>query len=319
MGVLRDHGFLVVSIVVNAVLAISVYLPYRTGQLSLATPGFFSIGGYVAAAMSTKLVTTDGPASTFRFLGADLVTFGTGTYPVGVVLLEMLIAAFVCAAVAVLVGTPAVRLRGIYLALATLAFVELVRVLALNIDALGGAVGIFNIPQPVRTQLGYLVLALPLLAFTILVVARLERSRHGLVAVALQEDELAANSMGIMPAYHKVLWLAIGAALAGSAGVIAAHLTNTWNSRQASFDGGVVLLAFVIVGGSRRWLGPIAGAVVLTLLPELLRWLGDADGVPRPLAVFLRDGRLIVFGVLLVLACSYLPHGLIRPRAEDRT
>lgn len=316
MGYLRDHGFLVVSIAINAVLAISVYLPYRTGQLSLATPGFSSIGGYVAAAMSTKLVATDGPASTFRLFGVDIVTFATGTYPIGVVLLEMLVAAVLTAAVAVLVGTPAVRLRGIYLALATLAFVELVRVLALNIDALGGAVGIFNIPQPVHTQLGYLALALPLLAFTVLLVARLERSRHGLAAIALQDDELAANSMGIAPGYHKVLWLAIGAALAGGAGVIAAHLTNTWNSRQASFDSGVVLLAFVIVGGSRRWLGPVAGAVVLTVVPEVLRWLGDADGMPRPLAVFLRDGRLIVFGVLLVAACSYLPHGLVRPREE---
>jgi branched-chain amino acid transport system permease protein len=312
VGYFRDNGFLMVSMVLNAVLALTVYLPYRAGQLSLATPGFYSIGGYLAATMSTKLVTIDGKASTFRLFGADLVTYATGTFPITVVILEMVLAAALCGVAAIVVGVPALRLRGIYLALATMAFVELVRVVALNVDALGGAVGIFKIPQPVRSQLGYLVMALPLLAVAAAFVARLERTRAGRAALALREDELAANAMGIYPAYHKVLWFALGGAFAGSAGVIAAHITNTWNSRQATFDTSVVLLAFLIIGGSRRWLGPVVGAVLLTALPEWLRSLGGRDGVPPALAKLLQDGRMIVFGVLLVLACSFSPQGLVR-------
>jgi branched-chain amino acid transport system permease protein len=314
MGYLRDNGFLVVSMLLNAVLALTIYLPFRAGQLSLATPGFYSVGGYVAAVMSTKLVVVDGPASTFRLFGRDIVTFGTGTFPIGVVLLEMLVAGVLCGVLAVIVGVPAVRLRGIYLALATMAFVELVRVVALNVEALGGAVGIFAIPQPVSSQLGYAVVAVPLLALAVVLVARMERTREGRAAVALREDELAANAMGIVPAYHKVLWFSIGGVLAGATGVVAAHLTNTWNSRQATFDNSVVLLAFLIIGGSRRWLGPIVGAVVLTALPELLRSLGGVDAMPDALASLLRDGRLIIFGVLLVVACIYMPQGMVRPR-----
>jgi branched-chain amino acid transport system permease protein len=314
MGYLRDNGFLVVSMVLNAVLALTVYLPYRAGQLSLATPGFYSVGGYVGAVMSTKLVTVDGNAATFRLFGVDLVTFATGTFPIGVVVLEMIVAALLCAALAVCVGVPALRLRGIYLALATMAFVELVRVLALNVESLGGAVGIFAIPQPVSSQLGYLVIAVPLLLLAIGLVIRLERSREGRAALALREDELAANSMGIHPAYHKVLWFVLGGALAGSAGVVAAHLTNTWNSRQATFDTSVVLLAFLIIGGSRRWAGPVVGAVLLTALPEWLRTLGGRDGMPAAAATLLQDGRMILFGALLVVACSFFPQGLVRPR-----
>ncbi len=319
MGYFRDNGFLIVSMVLNAVLALTVYLPYRAGQLSLASPGFYSVGGYLAAAMSTKLVTFEGNAATFRLFGADLVTYAKGTFPIGVVIIEMVLAAMLCAAAALVVGVPALRLRGIYLALATMAFVELVRVLALNIEPLGGAVGIFAIPQPVSSQLGYLVFALPLLALAIAVVVRLERSREGRAALALREDELAASSMGVYPAYHKVLWFVLGGAFAGAAGVVAAHLTNTWNSRQATFDTSVVLLAFLIIGGSRRWAGPVVGAIVLTAVPEWLRALGGRDGMPAALAKLLQDGRMILFGALLVVACSFAPQGLIRPRARVRS
>jgi branched-chain amino acid transport system permease protein len=195
-----------------------------------------------------------------------------------------------------------------------MAFVELVRVVALNIESLGGAVGIFAVPQPVSTQLGYVALALPLLLATVLLVVRLEHSREGRAALALREDELAANSMGIYPAYHKVIWFVLSGAVAGSAGVIAAHLTNTWNSRQATFDTSVVLLAFLIIGGSRRWAGPVAGAVLLTALPEWLRSLGARDGMPEAAATLLQDGRMILFGALLVVACSFFPQGLVRSK-----
>jgi branched-chain amino acid transport system permease protein len=111
-----------------------------------------------------------------------------------------------------------------------------------------------------------------------------------------------------------VLAFPLGGSLAGAAGVIAAHLTNTWNSRQATFDTSIVLLAFLIIGGSRRWLGAVVGAVLLTALPEWLRSLGGRELLPNAAAEFLQDGRLVVYGLLLVLACRFFPQGLVRTR-----
>src|SRR5258706_4512587 len=148
-ALLNDYGFLIVTMILAATLALSLYLPLMAGQLSLASPGFYALGGYIAAYMSTKI-----------FPIAD------GLYPLPLLLLEMTLAGVASGMLALLVGLPALRLRGIYLALATIAFVEIIRVLSLadNLESItGGAVGIFNIPQPFPTQAGYLWVALPLL------------------------------------------------------------------------------------------------------------------------------------------------------------
>src|ERR1051325_10771741 len=126
----NTYGFLIVSMVLAAMLALSLYWPLMAGQLSLASPGFYALGGYIAAVMSTKI-----------FPAADAGLPST-------LLIEMLIAGLAAGLLAVLVGIPALRLRGIYLALATIAFVEILRVLSLNLAITGGAVGIFGIPQP---------------------------------------------------------------------------------------------------------------------------------------------------------------------------
>ena len=127
----NTYGFLIVSAIFGAILGISVYLPLMAGQLSLATPGFYALGGYIAAIVSTKMRSDT-----------------TGTLPVWWVLLEMLAAGLISGLLAIVLGIPVLRLRGIYLAIATIAFVEILRVVALNLDITGGAVGIFGIPQP---------------------------------------------------------------------------------------------------------------------------------------------------------------------------
>ncbi len=295
-----DNGFLLVSMVLAAVLALSLYLPLMAGQLSLASPGFYAIGGYIAAYMSTKL---------FPIAG--------GLYPVWLVVLEMVVGGLVSGALAVLVGIPALRLRGIYLALATIAFVEIVRVLSL-VQAFepvtGGAVGVFNIPQPFGTQIQYMWLALPLLLISGWFVYRLERIRAGRAFVALREDELAADAMGINPTYYKVLAFTLGAIVAGMVGALSAHLLDAWNARQGTFDTGINVLAFVLIGGSRTFVGPIVGGLVLTALPELLRSLAGIGLLPPGVAQFLADGRTIIYGLLLALSTIFFPQGLITPR-----
>src|SRR3954469_7654102 len=176
----RSNSNVVVTMVFMAVLGLSLYLPLMAGQLSLASPGFYALGGYIAAYISTKIFPSE-----------------SGSYSIGLLLLEILLAAVVSGILAVLVGVPALRLRGIYLALATIAFVEILRVLSLaqELEPLtGGAVGIFNIPQPFPTKLGYMAIAGPLLLISSAFVYRLERIGAGRAFVAIREDELAADA-----------------------------------------------------------------------------------------------------------------------------
>lgn len=293
---LNTYGFLIVSMLLAAILGLSLYLPLMAGQLSLASPGFYALGGYIAAVMSTQVFTPSG-----------------GTFPVWQLLVEMALAGLAAGVLAVIVGIPALRLRGIYLALATIAFVEILRVVSLNLEITGGAVGIFGIPQPFRTQLGYLWVVLPLLLISMFFVYRLERIRIGRAFIAIREDELAADAMGIDLTYYKVLSFTLGAILAGIAGAVSAHFLNTWNARQGTFDASIAYLAFVLIGGSRTFWGPVAGGLALTALPEVLRAVAGIGGLPPFVAQFLREGRLIIYGVLLAIGTIFFPQGLITP------
>ncbi len=287
----------IVYMVLEALLGLSLYLPLMAGQLSLASPGFYALGGYIAAILSTKVF----PSS-------------NNLFPIPFLLLEMLIAGLISGILAVIVGIPALRLRGIYLAIATIAFVEVFRVVSLNLDITGGAVGIFGIPQPFPSQLQYLWIALPLLLISMVLFYRLERIRTGRAFIAIREDELAASAMGINPTYYKVLAFTLGAMLAGIVGVISAHFLNTWNARQGTFDASITYLTIVLIGGSRTFLGSVVGAIVLKVLLEIiLRRVADIAGLPTWLAQFLRDGRLIIYGCLIVLGTIFFPQGFVTP------
>jgi len=295
-GFFDTYGFLIVSMVLGAMLGLSLYLPLMAGQLSLASPGFYALGGYIAAILSTKVF-----------------TFSSSSFPIPLLLLEMLIAGVICGLLGVLVGIPALRLRGIYLAIATIAFVEVLRVISLNLEITGGAVGIFGIPQPFQTAIAYLWIAVPLLLISMFFLYRLERIRVGRAFAAIREDELAADAMGINPTHYKVLAFTLGAILAGIVGAISAHFLNTWNARQGTFDASIIYLTFVLIGGSRSFVGPVLGGMVFTALPEVLRAIADTNGLPSALAQFLRDGRLIIFGLLIVIGTIFFPQGLVTP------
>jgi branched-chain amino acid transport system permease protein len=196
------------------------------------------------------------------------------------------------------------RLQGIYLAIATIALVEIVRVAILNLPFTGGAIGIFGIPQPFPTAAGYLLPALGLLALAGWLCQRLEVMPLGRAMAAVRHDELAASCMGIDTTKVKLTAFVLSAVLAGSTGALAAHVLNTWNARQGSFDTAVTMLAFVILGGSRIWLGPVVGGLLLTALPELLRPVGD--------------GRLVLFGLVILLGPVLFPQGLITAALLER-
>ncbi|MEG3977755.1 branched-chain amino acid ABC transporter permease, partial [Microcoleus sp. herbarium8] len=257
------YGFLIVLMLLGAMLGLSLYLPLMTGQLSLASPGFYALGGYIAAILSTTVFQTTG-----------------GLFPLPLLLLEMIIAGAVSGLLGILVGIPALRLRGIYLALATIAFVEILRVLSLNLDITGGAVGIFGIPQPFATSIEYLWIVLPLLLVSMAILYRLERIRVGRAFAAIRADELAADAIGINPTFYKVLAFTLGAILAGVVGAVSAHFLNTWNARQGTFDASIIYLTFVLIGGSRTFVGSVLGGMVFTALPEVLRGMATIQGLP---------------------------------------
>ena len=279
---LSTYGHLIVTMIQAGLLGLSLYFPLQAGQLSLATPGFYALGGYTAAIMLTN------PA-----FGGLRDSLGNGMF-----VLTWVAAGLLSGVLGLLVGIPALRLRGIYLALATIAFVEILRVVAQNLSITGGAVGIFGIPQAFGlTDWRYVWLFGPLLVLVLLFTRQMERSRVGRAFRAVREDELAADAMGISPTRYKVLAFVLGAVLAGVVGAISAPFLNTWNAKQGTFDASIATLAFVLIGGSRSMWGPVVGGALLTAVPEVLR--------------FLADWRLVINGLVLVVASLYLPQGIV--------
>jgi branched-chain amino acid transport system permease protein len=280
-GFFENYGFLLVTIVQQALLGLSIYFPLMAGQLSLASIGFYSLGGYVAAIMGTH------PA-----LAPLRESLGFFMFP-----LEWLGALVLSVLLGLVVGYPALRLRGIYLALATVAFVQVVNVAVLNMPLAGGAVGIFGIPQAFESRIDYIWFFGPLFLLALFLVWRIGGIGRGLAFFAVREDELAAGAMGVAVTGNKVTAFVLGCALAGVTGAMSAPFLNTWNARQGTFDASVTCLAYVLIGGSRSIWGPLCGAALLVSLPELL----------RPL----KDSRMILNGVVLVATCVYLPQGIM--------
>jgi branched-chain amino acid transport system permease protein len=263
------YSNLVLTLGTNSLLALSIYLTLSCGLLAMANAAFMGIGAYAAA----------------------LLTMNAGvSFPVAV--LGGMVAPSI---VAFLIGTPTLRLSGVYLAMATLAFGEVVRIAILNTeDWTGGALGLNGIPQ--STQWWHVALAL---FVTLLVLWRLRRSKVGRAFEAIKEDETAAGLMGIDVTRHKLLAFVLGAAIAGLAGALNAHLTFFIGPNEYGFDRGVEILTMTVLGGIGGLSGPVLGAVILTLLPEALRSF--------------KDFRLVINGLILVVITLFLPKGLWDP------
>lgn len=263
------YSNLVLSLGTNALLALSIYLTLACGMLSIANAAFMGIGAYTSA-----LLTMNYGAPFPAVLAAGMA---------------------VPALMAFVIGKPTLRLSGVYLAMATLAFGEVVRIALLNAESItGGALGLNGIPQ--LTQWWHVALALVL---TLALLWRLRRSRVGRAFESIKEDETAAGLMGIDVGAYKMLAFVLGAAIAGLAGALNAHLTFFIGPGEYGFDRAVDILTMAILGGISNLTGPVIGAVILTLLPELLRAFKDFRGV--------------VNGFILVLIVLFLPKGIWDP------
>jgi branched-chain amino acid transport system permease protein len=263
------YSNLVLSLGINGLLALSIWLTLACGMLALANAAFMGIGAYTASILTLNY-------------GAP--------FPVA-------IAAGMAAPalVAFIIGKPTLRLSGVYLAMATLAFGEVVRIAILNAESLtGGALGLNGIPQ--STEWWHVALALVLV---LLVLWRVRRSKVGRAFEAIKEDETAAGLMGIDVAGHKMLAFVLGGAIAGLAGTLNAHLTFFIGPGEYGFNRAVDILTMAILGGIGSLTGPVLGGTILTLLPEMLRGLGAF--------------RLVVNGFILVLIVLFLPKGIWDP------
>ncbi|MBV9120206.1 MAG: branched-chain amino acid ABC transporter permease, partial [Chloroflexi bacterium] len=236
------------------------------GLLSLGNGAFMGIGAYTSALL-TKFYHWPFPA----VLLAGCVVAGVSGF---------------------LLGLPVLRLRGIFLAIATIGFGEIVRIVALNWEPTGEALGLNGIP--VITELWQVVVALIVVSYFLI---RLRHSRTGHALLALREDEAAARTMGVNTFYYKMLTFTIGAVIAGLAGGFSAHQTHFIAPVDFGFSTAANILIYAIVGGTGAFWGPMLGAVLLTVLPESLR--------------FLNDYRLIFNGLVLLLIIIFLPDGLI--------
>jgi branched-chain amino acid transport system permease protein len=260
----------------NVILALSVYMNLAVGQFSLAQVGFWAIGAYCSAILTT-------------LYGMPLVP-------------ALAAGALVCALIGILLGYPCLRIRGIYLALATLGFSEMVRVFFLNFK---WQVTRDGVPLGPDATLGFrniLVLTdvpdiLITVALLILFFIWLSRSRFGLAMDSIRQDDLAAESLGIDVVAAKVVTFAIGAAIAGIGGGLYANYISYITSDNFGFQLTLVSVLFVALGGSTTFLGPILGAVLLTFLPEYIR--------------FLADYRMMFYGLLVLLIMIWRPKGLI--------
>ena len=204
------------------------------------------------------------------------------------------------AIVAVPLGLPVLRLRGVFLAIATIGFGEVVRLGFVNWSYTNGALGLVAIPQKTSLWMIWLLLAAVLYAL-----GRLRGSRAGYALEAIRQDEPAARTMGIATTQYKVAMFALGAAIAGLAGALDAHFTFMVAPGGYGFSRAVDMLVYAVVGGDTIFFGPVVGAAFLTVLPELLRGLGRAVGLgPGPL-------RLFVNGAILLAVILFLPNGLV--------
>jgi len=267
------------SMGIAVVLAVSLNLVTGfTGQFSLGHAGFMSVGAYLSAGITTAL-----------FSGNPLghSALAQGGFFLGALLLGGLGAAFA----GLCVGVPSLRLKGDYLALVTLGFGEIIRVVFQNIEPLGGALGLNGIP-PYTSVFWVIAWA----ALTVFVTHCLVHSTYGRGFVATHDDEIAAEAIGLNTTRYKIVAFVVGAFFAGVAGGLYAHFRLSIVPTGFDFTKSIEIVVMVILGGMGNTLGVILAAVLLTLLPEVL----------RPIAEY----RMVLYSLLLIVLMVSRPRGL---------
>ena len=306
---------IIIYIGINIILASSLNLINGyTGQFSLGHAGFMAIGAYLSAAVSTYF------APSFEGLTS------MGAIGEAIVFLILLFVAGIGAALAgVLVGVPSLRLRGDYLAITTLGFAEIIRVIIQSLEVVGASQGfrgayIFNngikaaqipadmseIPNtfyavPKFTDFFWTYLFVAVIVFFIV---NLMNSTYGRGFLAVKDDEVAAESMGVNSTKFKVIAFVSGAFFAGIAGSLYAHFNLYINPEDFNFLKSVEIVVMVILGGMGSLIGVIIAAVLLTILPELLRGVAEY--------------RMIIYALLLIIMMLTRPQGLFGVKLRTR-
>jgi branched-chain amino acid transport system permease protein len=267
-----------VSCGINITLAVSLNLINGyTGQFSLGHAGFMAVGAYVAAMLTTSFAAVLLPA----LASQQWLLF----------MLALLAGGLAAAVAGFIVGMPSLRLKGDYLAIVTLGFGEIIRVVLNNIDAVGGPRGLIGIPA--HTTLFW---AFGLAALTTYVVWAMVNSSHGRGFIAVADDEIAAESLGINTTRFKIKAFLLGAFFAGLAGGAYAHFKQYIVPAGFGFDRSVEIVVMVILGGMGRTTGVIIAAILLTVLGEWLRQFGDL--------------RMILYSVLIIVLMILRPQGI---------
>ena len=268
LGVIDSYIQLnLILIGIDIILAVSLNLITGfTGQFSLGHAAFMSIGAYASGIVTAKL-------------GLPFI--------VGI-----MVAAVSAAAAGVLIGIPTLRLRGDYLAIATLGFGEIVKIVAINNDYIGGAVGLNDIPQYTNWTWTYFLVVL-----TVFIIYNFIKSYHGRACIAIREDEIAAESMGVNATYYKILVFTIGAFFAGIAGALYANYFSFIKPDSFGFMKSVDILVIVVFGGLGSVTGSIVGAIALSLISVFLQNIPEL--------------RMVIYAIILFLIMVYRPQGIM--------
>ncbi len=266
----QTHTVLIAQIGINSILAASMFLVLYSGQLSLAAPGFMAVGAYTAVLM--------------------------GLYWNPPLAVNVLAGTLFAGVVGFLVGLPVLRLRGVFLAIATIGFIEaLTEGVILNLPITGEGLGLKN---PSADPLTGINLVLISLAAVIFIVWRLTRGRLGRAWAAIRQDEVAALSQGIHVARYKMIAFVLSALLAGFAGGLESHLNFFVDPNEYGVTRTVQVLTFAVLGGAGNVFGPVVGALFLTSLPEIVR-------VPN------FDPRDVISGAILIAVIIFRPQGIV--------
>jgi branched-chain amino acid transport system permease protein len=250
---------------INCILALSLYITLATGQLSLGHAAFMGVGAYVSSVLTVQ----------FQF---PLIA-------------AMLIGAVAASFFGFMIGFPALRIKGIYLAICTLGFGELVQVFMRNLEYIGGASGYSGMSG---TTLTHVIVTMVLV---LLFVLYMNHTRLGGSFKAVEQDEVAAQSMGLNVTFFKIAAFTISAGIAGIAGSLYAHYMFFIDPHGFGFHNSLLILFYVLFGGVQTPWGAVVGAFILTLIPELFRGL--------------EEWRMFVYGVIIVIMMIVRPQGLI--------
>jgi branched-chain amino acid transport system permease protein len=284
---------------ISVILAVSLNLITGfTGQFSIGHAGFMAVGAYASVFMTVYFS---------QGLETWLTSLLGATVAQSLVFLGIIIfGALVAALAGLVVGIPSLRLRGDYLAIVTLGFAEIIRIIILNIDRVGGATGFRGAVAPwegraIIPQYANFIWIGGFAIITIVVVYNIVNSDVGRALISIREDELAAEAMGVNTTRYKVISFVISSAFAGVAGALFGHFRQFLHTNDFQFIRSIEIIIMIVLGGMGSITGAVLGAIVITILPELLRKLpGDLYGY-----------RLVIYSALLILIMLTRPQGVM--------